>query len=119
MLLYLPRGSGGRGLKSVEAEQKIPKIKATVNIKGSTDTTMGLVREFEEKPAQAGRRSVVKDAQKFATELWMDLKLQYPDPTGHTGEGDRIERRRLETRSRKRSKATVIKRSKVKNGKVN
>ena len=86
-----PQGFRGRGIKSVEAEQKIPKIKATVNIKGNTDPTMGLVREFEEKAAQAGRRSVVKDAQKFATELWMDLKLQYPDPTGHTGEGDRIE----------------------------
>ena len=50
-LLYLPRSSGGRGLKSVEAEYEITKIKAAVNIYGNTDPTIGLVREFKEKAA--------------------------------------------------------------------
>ena len=56
---------------------------------------MGLVREILEKAAQAGRRSVVKDAQKFAEELGMDLKLQHPDPTGHTTAGKRIDTPRI------------------------
>ena len=52
-LLYLPRspGGGGGGIKSVEAQYEITKIKAAVNIYGNTDPTMGLVREFKEKAA--------------------------------------------------------------------
>ena len=50
-LLYLPRSSGERGLKSVQAEYEITKIKAAVNIYGNTDPTIGLFREFKEKAA--------------------------------------------------------------------
>ena len=50
-LLYLPRSSGGRGLKSVEAEHEITKIKAAVNIYDNTDPTMELLQEFKEKAA--------------------------------------------------------------------
>ena len=46
-----PSSSGERGLKSVEAEYEITKIKAAVNIYGNTDPTIGLVREFKEKAA--------------------------------------------------------------------
>ena len=38
---------------------------------------------------------MVKEAQKFAEELGMDLKLQHPDPTGHTAEGKRIDTPRI------------------------
>ena len=41
---------------------------------------MGLVRQFEEKAERTGRRSLVKDAQKYAEELGMQLELRYPDP---------------------------------------
>ena len=51
---------------------------------------------------------MVKDAQKFAEELGMDLKLQHPDPTGHTAEGKRIDTPRIVDHSRKRCKAIVI-----------
>ena len=44
-----------------------------MNIYGYADPTMGLVREFEEKAVQARRRSMVKDAEKFAEEMGMDL----------------------------------------------
>ena len=77
-LLYLPRSVRGTGGGGVGAEYKITKIKADVNIKGNTYSTMGLVREFEEKVAQVGGRSVVKDEQTFAEELWMDLKTTVP-----------------------------------------
>ena len=46
-----PQEFSGGGLKSVEAEYEITKIKAAVNIYGNTDPTMGLAREFEEKAA--------------------------------------------------------------------
>ena len=62
-----------------------------MNIYGNADPTMRLVREYEEKTAQVGRRSIVKDVEKFAEEMGIDLKLQHPDLTGHTGEGERIE----------------------------
>ena len=34
---------------------------------------------------------MVKDAEKCAAEMGIDLKLQHPDLTGHTAEGERIE----------------------------
>ena len=40
-----------------------------MNIKGNTDPTLGLVREFEEKAAEAGGRSVVKEEKTCGEEL--------------------------------------------------
>ena len=45
-------------MKSLEAEYKITKIKAAVHLYANPDPTNGLVREFEEKAARTGRRSV-------------------------------------------------------------
>ena len=90
-LLYLPRRSGGRGLKSIESELKITKIKAATKLYSNADPTMGLVRRFEEKAERTGRRSLVKDAQKYAEELGMKLELRYPDPSGTTAENEKIE----------------------------
>ena len=36
-LMYLPRKSGGRGLKSVESEYKLIKIKAAIKLYSNTD----------------------------------------------------------------------------------
>ena len=52
------------------------------------DPTIGLVREFEEKAARTGRRSLVKDAQRYAEEIEMKLDLQHPEPIGHTKEDE-------------------------------
>ena len=52
---------------------------------------MELVRRFEEKAERTGRRSLVKDAQKYAEELGMKLELRYPDPSGTTAENEKIE----------------------------
>ena len=48
-LLYLPRKVGGRGLKSVENEYRLTKIKTAVNLYQNQDPTMKVVREFEER----------------------------------------------------------------------
>ena len=52
------------------------------------DPTIGLVREFEEKAARTGRRSLVKDAQRYAEEIGMKLDQQHPEPIGHTKEDE-------------------------------
>ena len=67
-------------------------MKAAVNIYGNTDPTMELLREFKEKAAQAGRPSVVKDAQKFVEELRLDLKLQHPTRSNRSRSGRREDR---------------------------
>ena len=81
-LLYLPRKVGGRGLKSIEAEYKLAKVKAAVRLYNNSDPTMQLVRQFEEKARRTGRHSLIGDAQRFAEELGMKLELRCPDPSG-------------------------------------
>ena len=84
-MIYLPRRIGGRGLKSIEQEYKLIKIKAAVNRYTNQDPTMGLVREFEEKTAKLGRRSIIKDAEKYSKELGLNLEL-----IGHTEDEEEI-----------------------------
>ena len=84
-LIYSPRRIGGRGLKSIEQEYKLIKIKAAVNRYTNQDPTMGLVREFEEKTAKLGRRSIIKDAEKYSKELGLNLEL-----IGHTEDEEEI-----------------------------
>ena len=94
-VLYLPRRMEGRGLKSVEAEYKATKIKAVINLYANRDSTIELVRQFEEKAVQTGRRSLIKDAQNYASELDLELVLRYPDPVGRTKEGEEIEKKKI------------------------
>jgi len=79
-LLYLPREKGGRGLRAVETEYKVTKIKAAVRLYENKDPAMEMVREFEERAESLGHRSLVKDAAKFAEDLGVKLHLNYPDP---------------------------------------
>ena len=80
-LLYLPRKVGGRGLKSVENEYKLTKIKTAVNLYQNQDPTMKVVREFEERATETGHHLLIKDAVKYAKELDLDLKLSELNPT--------------------------------------
>ena len=89
-MIYLPRRIEGRGLKSIEQEYKLIKIKAAVNRYTNQDPTMGLVREFEEKTAKLGRRSIIKDAEKYSKELGLNLELIHTNPTGHTEDEEEI-----------------------------
>ena len=61
----------------------------------NADPTTGLVRRFEEKAERTGRRSLVKDAQKYAEELGMKLELRYPDQSGTTAENEKIKGRKI------------------------
>ena len=89
-LLYLPRKVGGRGLKSVENECKLTKIKTAVNLYQNQDLTVKVVRVFEERATKTGYHSLIKDAVKYAKELDLDLKLSELNPTYRTEDGNEV-----------------------------
>ena len=89
-LLYLPRKVGGRGLKSVENDYKLTKIKTAVNLYQNQDPTMKVVREFEERATETGHHSLIKDAVKYAKELDLDLNLSELNPTCRTTDGNEV-----------------------------
>ena len=93
--LYIPRSSGGRGLKSVESEYKLIKIKAAVKLCANTDPTLKLVREFEERAVEKGPRSMLKDASGFARELGIELELEHPEPVGRTENGELVDKKKI------------------------
>ena len=80
-LLYLPRAVGGRGMKSVETVYKVTKINTVLKIHGSTDSTVKLVKNWDENSASKGRHSVLAEAVKYAKELGLDLDLTKPNAT--------------------------------------
>ena len=80
VMMYLSRKCGKRGMKSVEREYKNTKIKTAVKLFSNPDPAMATVRCFEAKAVQTGRHSIIKNAQKYARELGLQLKLDFPDP---------------------------------------
>ena len=48
-LLHLPREQGGRGLRAVEMEYKVTKVKAAIRMYENQDPAMKMVREFDER----------------------------------------------------------------------
>ena len=69
-----------RGLKNVEREYKQTKIKAVVRLYLNEDPAMEVLRQFEERSEEKGRRSMVKDAKKYASEFGLKLSLVHPQP---------------------------------------
>ena len=80
-VLYLPREKGGRGLRSIEQEYKLIKIKAAVKLHDNSDPMMRTVQQFEERSTENGFSSLIKDANKFAEELGITLKFNTPEPS--------------------------------------
>ena len=75
-LFYLPRVAGGRGMKSVEQDYKLSKIKAAIRLYNNLDPMMSTVRAFEEEAEKKGFSSLVKHTHKFAEELGTTLTLE-------------------------------------------
>ena len=86
----MSRKLGGRGLKSVENEYKNTKIKAAVKLYCDADPTIAAVRSFEELSVQNGRHSLIKDAKKYAEELW----LYFPNPVA-VADGKEVEAKKV------------------------
>ena len=89
-LLNLTRKKGGRGLRSVEQEYKLTKIKSLLKLHQNSDHTMEAVREFEEHAMASGHWSLVREAAKYAEELNLTLPLDALNPAYYKGrkEGD-------------------------------
>ena len=56
---------------------------------------MEAVRLFEEKSVRGGRHSVIKDASRYAEELGLHLKLEYPEPTWVTDDGKEVKGKKV------------------------
>ena len=80
-ILYVPREKGGRGLRSIEEEYKVTKIKAAVKLYRNGNPAIAMVREFEERAEELGHSSLVKKAARYTEEIGLQLQLEYPNPT--------------------------------------
>ena len=67
----------GRGLRSVEMEYKGTRFKGTVRLYCNQDPAIQMMREFEGRAEEMGRRSMVKEALRFAEELGVELNLEH------------------------------------------
>ena len=72
-LLYMSRKKEGRGMRSIEEEYKVTKIKAVVKLMA----TQG----FEERAKELGHNSLVKEATTLAEEMGLQLQLKKPNTT--------------------------------------
>ena len=63
-LLYLPREKGGRGLRSVEHNYKLTKIKSLLKLYQNSEQTVKADSEFKEHAMASGHQSLVKEAAK-------------------------------------------------------
>ena len=77
-VMYFAKEKGGRGLRSVEREYKLTKIKAAMKLCQNMDPSMRAVQQFEEREVEKGHTSLMKEAHKFAEELGTSLSLEYP-----------------------------------------
>ena len=73
--LYLPRALRGRRVRSVEEEYKMTRFMSAIKLNSNDDSTISLVRMFEENGAHQGLQSLVKEARTIAEELGITLNL--------------------------------------------
>ena len=76
--------------REVETTYKDIKIKAAMKLYHDRDPSMKAVRLFEEKSVRGGRHSVIKDACRYAEELGLHLRLEYPEPMCVTDDGKEV-----------------------------
>ena len=75
-VLYMPREKGGRGLRSIEVEYKVTKIKAALKLYRNGDSAMAMACDFEERAEEFGHSSLVKEAVRYAEEMGLQLQLE-------------------------------------------
>ena len=64
---------GGRGLKSVKQEHKELKIKTALHLYTSTDQAVKAAAQADQARRSRGRKSLMKDAEKYAEELGVEI----------------------------------------------
>ena len=77
----MAREKGELGLRSVEREYKLTKIKAAMKLCQNTDPSIRAVQQLKERVVEKGQTSLMKEAHKFAEEQDTSLSLEYPEPT--------------------------------------
>ena len=70
-----PLTAGGRGLKEVTTTYKVTRIKAALRITANKDQKLRAVTTSQQVKESKGSRSMLKDANKYASELKLDLEL--------------------------------------------
>ena len=60
-------------MKSVEQEYMETKIKTAVHLYSSNDPAMKAVAKIDQQRKEKGRRSIMKDAEKFAAKIGVDI----------------------------------------------
>ena len=76
-ILYVPRDGGGGGVGGGQVyfryrwdiKYKSTKIKSVVRLYGNEEPAIQMVRQFEERAEEMGRRSMVKNAFRITEEL--------------------------------------------------
>ena len=71
-VLYLSTDLEGCGLKEIEVQYKITKIKTAHYITPSKDPHIEIVRTFQDAKEEKKRRSVIKNAKTYAQHLNLD-----------------------------------------------
>ena len=74
-MLYAARSLGGRGLKQISTTYKETKIKAATRLATSDDPKLQAARQFQVIKEKKGRRSVLKDARKYAIDMELQLEM--------------------------------------------
>ena len=78
--VWLKTAAAERDVEELKVEYKQTKIKAVVRLYRNEDPAMEVLRQFEERSQEKGRRSMVKDAKKYASEFGLKLSLVHPQP---------------------------------------
>ena len=80
-LWYASRSIGGRGLKQICSVYKETKIKAALRLATSNDSRLQAVAQFQQIKENKGRRSIFKDARRYAMDMALVLELGDDKPT--------------------------------------
>ena len=96
-ILYLPRGKGGRGMRSLERSYKEIKIKTALKIYKNNDKRMKIVREFHKINVEKSSYSIIKESMKYAVNCDINLTvtgdqctIKFVDTKGDTQETDKM-----------------------------
>ena len=75
VIKYLPRKSGGRGLRSLEETYKTTKIKLAVKLSQEDDQRLTIVRKFHMIHTLTNSFSIFKDADRYALEIGLKMNV--------------------------------------------
>ena len=79
-ILYTRREKEGRGLRSIEEEYKVTKIKGGSEFMHELGPSFGNGAWLQERAETLGHKSLAKEAARYADEVGLQLQLEHPNP---------------------------------------